>query len=148
MCFYVRIVLPPSSFLHFVTFVLNKLSFGSETVLFLKTTSSIYNLDDGIVNHWLCAVFIPESKARGEAGGVGIKFLLGHLLRARYWANCQGFKDGTRHSSGRPLRESVQPTSTQHWKYYGRRKYTACGHRRKEQQSVLLGCPRKLFWRR
>ena len=85
MCFYVRIVLPPSSFLHFVTFVLNKLSFGSETVLFLKTTSSIYNLDDGIVNHWLCAVFIPESKARGEAGGVGIKFLLGHLLRARYF---------------------------------------------------------------
>ena len=76
MCFYVRIVLPPSSFLHFVTFVLNKLSFGPETVLFLKTTSSIYSLDDGILNHWLCAVFIPESKARGEAGGVGSKFLL------------------------------------------------------------------------
>ena len=147
MCFYVRIVLPPSSFLHFVTFVLNKLSFGSETVLFLKTTSSIYNLDDGIVNHWLCAVFIPESKARGEAGGVESKF----LLDTCYVPGTELIVRGLKMEPDTALAghsESVQPTSTQHWKYYGRRKYTACGHRRKEQQSVLLGCPRKLFWRR
>ena len=55
MCFYVRIVvLSPSSFLHLVTFVLNKLSFGPESILFLKMRASIYSLNDGIVN--LCDI--------------------------------------------------------------------------------------------
>lgn len=50
MCFYVGIVLPPSFFLHHVIFVLNKLYFGPQTILFLKMRPSIYSLDNGVVN--------------------------------------------------------------------------------------------------
>lgn len=61
MCFYVGIVLPPSFFLHLVTFVLNKLPFSPQIILFLKRRPSIYSPNNGAVN--LCVVFIPESKA-------------------------------------------------------------------------------------
>lgn len=80
MCFYVRIVvLPPSSFLHLVTVVLNKLSFGPESILFLKMRASIYSLDGGIVklcdiDSVVCLFWNPKPGV--EVGGIGSKLLL------------------------------------------------------------------------
>lgn len=76
MCFYVGIVLPPSFFLYLVTFVLNKLSFSPQIILFLKSRPSIHSVNNGTVNLTpltLCCVYSGIQRPR-EVGSIGSEF--------------------------------------------------------------------------
>lgn len=75
MCFYVGIVLPPSFFLHLVTFVLNKLSFSPQIIL-LKSRPSIHSVNNGTVDLMpltLCCVY-SGIQSPLEVGSIGSEF--------------------------------------------------------------------------